>query len=128
MDRKRIGLAIAALSLALAGGIAPARAASLIYASGPGEQFRGYTLPVLVVRPGDSVTYLNGDIAYHDVHGEDDGSCPTLPGTCPRFASPLIGLSQSADVAGIPALAPGTYGFVCTIHGSMKGTLVVSQY
>jgi plastocyanin len=45
----------------------------------------------------------------------------------PLFASPLLGFNETAQVAGVEGLAPGSYPFYCASHGAdlMRGELVV---
>lgn len=125
----------------------PAQAADLVYASGPGGAFTTYTVPVLVMQAGDAVTYANFDIAQHDVvadgvYGPDTNSwCgpsdPNQPegplnprtyrlGECPKVWSELIGIAQTTPILGLDQLVPGEQvPFTCTLHGWMKGTIVV---
>ena len=42
------------------------------------------------------------------------------------FGTPLIGLGESATVAGVEALAPGEYEFYCSLHANMRGTITVT--
>jgi plastocyanin len=46
---------------------------------------------------------------------------------CPptRFSSGLVDWMQVHEVHGTEKLAPGSYPFVCQVHPSMRGTLVV---
>jgi outer membrane protein assembly factor BamB len=82
--------------------------------SGPGAFLTSYATPVATVRQGGSVTYYNLDAAQHDVLSVDG-----------LFGTPLIGAAQQAPVAGVEALAPGDYGFYCSLHANMQGTLTV---
>ena len=61
---------------------------------------------------GERVTFANRDIATHDVAGDGFRSRLTDPG-------------QNSPVEGAEKLAAGRYPFVCSLHSSMKGTLVV---
>lgn len=108
--------------------------ADLVYVSGPGGPLTGWTVPKLVVRPNDRVTYYNIDAFQHDVvsidvYGPDTDWCVSAgfaPGTCPLIWSPLIGVGQSTKVYGFENVSPGQrIPFVCTIHGAMKGEVVV---
>ncbi|HVL89624.1 MAG TPA: hypothetical protein VM841_05240 [Actinomycetota bacterium] len=111
-----------------------------LYVSGPGGAFTTYTVPLIVITQGDTITYRNIDIAAHDVRatvfGPDRAWCMQFPfnfpsGKCPLFTSRLIGLSGTSPVYGIPDLVvppsetAKTYEFFCSIHPNMKGTLVV---
>jgi plastocyanin len=66
----------------------------------------------VTIDPGERVTFANRDIDVHDVVGDGFRSSRADPGA-------------DAQVAGAEALAPGRYAFVCSIHASMRGTLVV---
>lgn len=105
-----------------------------VVTSGPGGFLAGYAPPAVVVQKGGSLTYLNMDIAPHDVladevYGPDDELwCANYPaGRCPLFWSALITLGQQAPVYGLENVTPGaTYPFTCSLHPNMQGTLVVS--
>jgi polyvinyl alcohol dehydrogenase (cytochrome) len=103
------------------GGIPPIPVgASGAVVAGPGASTAGYVTPQAAVVGGGSVTFANGDAAQHDVvstQRKGDGT--------PLFKSSLIGTGQTADVAGVKDLGPGSYPFVCSLHGAMKGTLTV---
>lgn len=62
---------------------------------------------------GDVITWTNADSVPHKV-GLDDGSCT-------MSASITGGAPQS-----LVFTAAGSYPFHCTIHSSMKGTIVIS--
>lgn len=124
-----VGLAFAPMT--------PAQAADVVYASGPGGMFTGWTQPVIVIRPGDTITYVNIDIALHDVvadgvYGPDEPWCNEINGyqvgECPLFGSGLAGLAESKKVHGLNRVKPGqSVPFICTLHQRMKGTLIMSQ-
>jgi plastocyanin len=119
---------------AAASSSAPAVGAEVRYVSGPGSQFTNYTVPVLVIRKGDTVTYTNADIAPHDVvsdvKGPDRPWCAQAgfgPGQCPLVWSPLIGIGVSTPVYGLESLTAGQQvAFHCTLHPGMNATLIVS--
>jgi plastocyanin len=67
--------------------------------------------PTITVKVGESVTWTNGDSSTHTVHA-DDGS----------FASQDLGPGASFTAT---FSAPGTHAYICAIHTSMKGTVVV---
>jgi plastocyanin len=105
--------AIAALALATA-----AAYAGTIYAAPP-NQFVGGDI---TIAQGEKVTFTNGDTVTHDVTAATkaaDGN--------PLFASEKIGAGQSAAVAGTEYLTTGSYGYICSIHPGMKGTITVSS-
>jgi plastocyanin len=61
------------------------------------------------------------DVVQHDVVSDDAG-----PDGFPLFRTPLIGTGQSAAVEGLDRVEPGrSYGFFCTLHTNMRGTLTV---
>ena len=84
--------------------------------SGPGAAVANYLTTSVSVSQGDSVTYTNLDAVQHDVLSKQPG----------LFGTPLIGIGESADVAGVASLAPGKYAFYCSLHANMKGTLNVT--
>jgi plastocyanin len=82
-------------------------------ATGTAAQIQGFAFPSgLTVKAGQAITWTNGDGAPHTVTF-DDGSC----------ASGQIGPGSSVTVRYDVA---GTFTFHCSIHTSMKGTLVVT--
>ena len=144
--RIKIGLTVSALLVAALGSMAPARAADLTYVSGPAGPFVGYTLPFMVMSPGDTITYVNLDGFPHDVVARQtypggpsewpawcaEAGFDGTPGPgglvprCPLFWTPLIGAAQTTPVLGLEALVPGeSYEFFCSIHANMIATLVV---
>ena len=82
--------------------------------SGPGAFLTNYATPAVTVPQGGTLSYTNLDAAQHDVLS-DDG----------LFGTPLIGLGQQVPVSGVEALAPGSYGFYCSLHANMRGTITV---
>lgn len=131
---RRIFLATAALSITLLG--APAAGAAEVV-TGPGAYQVGFLTPVVVVEPGETLTYSNFDVAGHNFVASDAYLSKKAArkakwcsgfgrGKCPLFWSPAIGTNESTEVLGLKAVKPGTqYGFLCTLHPNMKGTLLV---
>ena len=66
----------------------------------------------LTIDAGERVTFANRDVSVHDVVGDGFRSARTDPG-------------RDAPVTGAESLGAGRYEFVCSLHGGMKGTLVV---
>ncbi len=109
-----------------------------VVTSGPGSQFYGYTAPVIVIEKGGAVTYVNLDIAMHNVVQDPaaDGIAGSnkqpwcrsyKKGQCPLFWTKQIAVGQQTEVLGLDKIEPGaSYTFFCTLHESMRGTLVVS--
>jgi plastocyanin len=106
----------------------------------PGTFLTNYATPVAVVAQGGKLNFVNLDIAMHDVIAVDDGTrtdCPArlyrgtgLPGDpiiCPLFwTTQLESLGTISPVIGVEDLdAAKTYDFYCTLHGNMKGQLLV---
>lgn len=92
----------------------------------------GYAPSVVVADVAGTLTFTNLDIAGHDVVSAAEGTgsepwCARFVGhhPCPLFASALVGFGESSVVEGIDRLEPGTtYGFSCSVHDYMTGTLV----
>ena len=76
----------------------------------------GYVIPNVTIDPGEKVTFLNPDIAPHDVTSEESG----------LFASKTVGTGSEVPVEGTDGLGQGSYPFICSLHPFMKGTLTVS--
>jgi plastocyanin len=131
---RRIAVGIAALSITLLSAQG-ALAAEVVTA--PGALQAGFLPPVVVVEPGETLTYSNFDIAGHNVVASDAYLskraarkvkwCSGFPrGKCPLFWSPTVGTGDSTEVLGLQFVKAGTqYGFLCTLHPNMKGTLLV---
>lgn len=106
-------------------------------ATGPGGFIAGFLPPVVVIAEAEGITYANADIAPHDfvADGHFLGKkvarkarwCSGFDkGKCPLFWSPKIGAGESTEVEGLERLRAGEqYGFLCTVHPNMKGTLLV---
>jgi plastocyanin len=71
---------------------------------------------------GEKVTFQNSDLVAHDVTATTKGADGK-----PLFRSELIGSGQSADVVGTEYLTTGSYGFICSVHPNMTGTLTVTS-
>jgi outer membrane protein assembly factor BamB len=103
------------------GGGGPGLPAGPSIVSGPGAASTGYATPAMISFAGSKVSYTNLDNVLHDVTATDKS-----PDGRPLFQSKLIGLGESAAVDGTEKLESGkSYGFYCSIHPGMKGTLAV---
>jgi plastocyanin len=76
--------------------------------------------PAPTMDQGDTLTFVNQDIATHNVTATQKGTDGK-----PLFASKDIG-QGSAKVEGAEFLTTGSYNFLCTIHPFMTSTLTVS--
>ena len=84
----------------------------------PGDNQEG-TL-VFVVK-GGGLNYTNLDIGNaHSVTSDIEVAIDT-----PLFDSGRLESRRSAPVAGVESLAAGRYGFHCSIHDGMRGTIEV---
>jgi polyvinyl alcohol dehydrogenase (cytochrome) len=88
--------------------------------AGPGAASTGYATPAVIAFSGGKLDFTNLDVVQHDVTSDQHGTDGR-----PLFQSKLIGLGEAAPVAGVEKLPPGSYGFFCTVHPGMRGTLVV---
>ncbi len=109
--RTVLGSVVVALLLAV-----PASADQQISASS-GKKFAN---PQVTIAQGEKLTFKNGDSVIHDVTSNDskDGA--------PLFASPLTDPGGESTVANTEYLTTGSYGFICSVHPDMTGTLTVS--
>lgn len=77
--------------------------------------------PSVTVSQGDQLDLVNAEPVPHDVTSTD-----STPEGVPLFQSDTISVG-TAPVVGVAALEPGVYGFYCTIHNFMRGTLFVDE-
>lgn len=117
--------------------LAPSVAQAAVTVTGPGGFIAGYVPPIVVIAPGEGITYANADIAPHNFVA--DGHflskkeakkakwCTAYDkGRCPKFWSPTISLGDQTEVLGLQFVKSGdSYGFYCSLHPGMKGTLIV---
>ena len=132
MKRAFVLLCACALLVAIA---APAPAATVVTA--PGGFVAGFLPPIVVVAEGEGITYTNGDIAPHNFVASDafvpkkeakkTPWCSSYDkGKCPLFWSQTISTGASTEVEGLERIVAGDqYGFLCTVHPNMNGTLIV---
>jgi glucose/arabinose dehydrogenase/plastocyanin len=85
------------------------------------QQFR-FIPDQLLATVGDSLIYTNADFDDHNLVSERLG-----PDGQPLFKTPIIGLGESAPVAGVENLDAGTYPFYCAPHPWMIGNLEVVE-
>ncbi|HEX2233030.1 MAG TPA: plastocyanin/azurin family copper-binding protein [Thermoleophilaceae bacterium] len=81
-----------------------------------------YTTPTVTMDQGERLTFQNVDLVEHDVTANGRG-----PDGRPLFRTPVIGSGQEAFVEGSQYLTTGSYGFFCTVHPEMTGTLNVTS-
>lgn len=115
----------------------------------PLAAFYGYGTPAITIGRGDEITFTNLDSTQHDfvqdVSSDGTGGKSNVPwcskssksddghehhhgGECPLFWTPLAGTQENVKVQGLDRVKPGeTYTFFCTVHHSMKGTLIVRE-
>ena len=127
-------LLIAAAAL-LAASASPANAAVAV--TGPGGFVAGFVPPVVVIAPGEGITYANADVAPHNFIAYDAFLAKKQAkktkwcsgydsGKCPLFWSDTITAGQTTEVLGLQNVESGdSYGFYCSLHPGMKGTLIV---
>ena len=115
----------------------PGSANAAVAATGPGGFLAGFVPPVVVIAPGEDITYVNADIAPHDfvayeayMSKKQAKKAPWCSGfdrgKCPLFWSQTITAGQSTEVLGTENVVSGKqYTFYCSRHPGMKGTLIV---
>jgi plastocyanin len=111
----RLVLALIALLLA-----APAAAVA-------DEQIRAvpsnqYSPSEYTMDQGERLTFRNLDFNRHNVWAKQNGTDGK-----PLFQTPVIGQNEESFVEGSQYLTTGDYGFYCTIHPFMEGTLHVNS-
>ena len=131
---RRFLVSLFSLSL-IVGAAAPAPAATVV--TGPGGFVAGFLPPVVVVAEGEGISYTNGDIAPHNFVASDafvpkkaarkTPWCSSYDkGKCPLFWSQTISTGAATEVEGLERIVAGSqYGFLCTLHPNMNGTLIV---
>ena len=75
----------------------------------------GYVNPDITIDQGEKLTFLNPDVAPHDVTSKEPG----------LFSSETVGTGSEVPVTGADALAAGTYDYICSVHPYMTGKLTV---
>ncbi len=82
--------------------------------------FNRFSPTSVTIDQGELLTFRNTDSASHNVTARERGSDGR-----PLFASPTITNGRSAEVDGVRFLTTGSYAFLCTIHPTMNGAVVV---
>jgi polyvinyl alcohol dehydrogenase (cytochrome) len=72
--------------------------------------------PAVAAGQGDSLQFVNSDLASHNVTSVPAGLFGTKGNITP---------GSSGEVVGVSGLTPGDYRFVCTLHPGMSGVLHV---
>ena len=99
----------------------PAPAAGTAIVAGPGAASTTYATPVMVTQVGGPVSFTNADLPQHDVVSDE-----LAPDGQPLFRSRLSGIGEVVPVEGLDRVQSGQqYGFYCSIHPGMRGTLFV---
>lgn len=87
----------------------------------PGAASSTYATPVMVTQVGGPLSFTNLDLPQHDVTADELGTDGR-----PLFRTPLIGIGQTVPIEGLDQVQAGqTYGFYCTLHPGMRGSLIV---
>lgn len=117
--------------------LAPTQAQAAVAVTGPGGFVAGFLPPIVVVAPGEGITYANTDIAPHNFIAQDSFMtkkqakkgkwCSGYDKVkCPLFWSATISFGNATEVLGLENLESGdTHAFYCSLHPGMKGTLIV---
>jgi plastocyanin len=77
----------------------------------------GYVNPNVSIEQGEKLTFLNPDVAPHDVTSAEPG----------LFASETVGVGSEVPVTGADSLGTGAYDYICSVHPYMTGTLTVGS-
>lgn len=118
------GPRLAALALFAALAVAaPGQATGRAYAISRGASYAtGSELlaPALVIPRGTELVFLNLHVWGHNITS-DAWRTPSVR----LFRSDVVPFRGEATVRGADALEPGTYGFFCSNHVSMRGSLTI---
>ena len=72
------------------------------------------------IATGDSLTFVNADVAPHNVISRQTTKKGVL-----LFGSDTVATGGQTAVRGVEKLKPGAYPFYCSVHPTMVGTLAV---
>lgn len=84
----------------------------------PGDRYLNQTVEI---DQGERLTFLNQDVASHNVRARQPG-----PDGGPLFTTPTIEGGQEVFVEGSQYLTTGSYAFYCSVHPWMEGSLAVN--
>jgi plastocyanin len=116
---RRVAAGATVLAVASALWAAPALGDATITA---GPLPNTFGTPDVTIDQGNAVTFQNSDpTAFHDVTSDQNGGDGNA-----LFNSETIEGGKTSPVKGVEFLTTGDYGFHCSVHPFMKGTLHVS--
>src|SRR5687768_900532 len=83
-----------------------------------------YAATEYTIDQGEKLDFRNDDLSgpSHDVQSTANGNVNGR-----LFASEIIGQGKTSFVEGSQYLTTGSYEFICSLHNSMKGTLIVNS-
>ena len=116
--RRLVALGLGALLLSLLS--APASPGFQVPAQVTSVNFT-YLPPEITIRQGERLSYVNLDIALHNV----TSLATTKRG--PLFTSDTVAAGESTEVVGVHDLEPGVYDYTCTLHPFMTGSLNITD-
>jgi polyvinyl alcohol dehydrogenase (cytochrome) len=103
------------------GGPGPVPSVGAAIVAGPGAASTTYATPVMTTQVGGPLSFVNADLPQHDVVSDE-----LAPDGQPLFRSRLSGIGEVVPVEGLDRVQSGRqYGFFCSIHPGMRGTLFV---
>jgi len=106
-------LAVVAIAVAAPAALPASSLAAQQEIFAAGDQFAP---PTVLAATGDSLRFVNTDLASHNITSVPPGRFGTKGNVAP---------GSSGVVFGVSGLKPGNYRFVCTLHPGMSGVLHV---
>ena len=107
--------AVALMASAITAGALAMIPASIAVAAAPGASVKianfTFQAPVLTVKPGTAVTWINGDDIPHTIVAKDSGFRSKVLDTGDRFTFTFA--------------KAGEYDYFCSIHPRMTGKIIV---